>query len=125
MHCRGGGRRLESRRSAPHMEKHIIWLLAEIDRWKADGLVSAEQADRIRARYGRPDAAAAGPQGSIPWGLIVFASAGAIVIGLGVILLFAYNWDEIPKPGKLARSEERRVGKECSKQCRSRWSPYH
>ena len=25
----------------------------------------------------------------------------------------------------LLRSEERRVGKECSKQCRSRWSPYH
>ena len=24
-----------------------------------------------------------------------------------------------------ARSEERRVGKECSQQCRSRWSPYH
>ena len=23
------------------------------------------------------------------------------------------------------RSEERRVGKECSQQCRSRWSPYH
>ena len=27
--------------------------------------------------------------------------------------------------GPGARSEERRVGKECSKQCRSRWSPYH
>ena len=25
----------------------------------------------------------------------------------------------------LARSEERRVGKECSLTCRSRWSPYH
>ena len=25
----------------------------------------------------------------------------------------------------LARSEERRVGKECSLLCRSRWSPYH
>ena len=24
-----------------------------------------------------------------------------------------------------ARSEERRVGKECSLLCRSRWSPYH
>ena len=24
-----------------------------------------------------------------------------------------------------ARSEERRVGKECNGQCRSRWSPYH
>jgi autotransporter-associated beta strand protein len=27
--------------------------------------------------------------------------------------------------GNLTRSEERRVGKECSSTCRSRWSPYH
>src|SRR3546814_6245799 len=27
--------------------------------------------------------------------------------------------------GQLARSEERRVGKECVRTCRSRWSPYH
>src|SRR3546814_12028058 len=26
---------------------------------------------------------------------------------------------------KLARSEERRVGKECVSTCRSRWAPYH
>ena len=26
---------------------------------------------------------------------------------------------------RMARSEERRVGKECSSPCRSRWSPYH
>ena len=26
---------------------------------------------------------------------------------------------------KLKRSEERRVGKECTSWCRSRWSPYH
>jgi hypothetical protein len=25
----------------------------------------------------------------------------------------------------VARSEERRVGKECRRLCRSRWSPYH
>ena len=31
------------------------------------------------------------------------------------------------RPGWQAgpRSEERRVGKECTEQCRSRWSPYH
>src|SRR6058998_6588 len=30
------------------------------------------------------------------------------------------------EPGVVvARSEERRVGKECSSPCRSRWSPYH
>ena len=26
---------------------------------------------------------------------------------------------------RIFRSEERRVGKECSEPCRSRWSPYH
>src|SRR3546814_3629599 len=32
-----------------------------------------------------------------------------------------------PLPGELLwdRSEERRVGKECVRTCRSRWSPYH
>src|SRR3546814_19316409 len=30
-----------------------------------------------------------------------------------------FPWEE------LARSEERRVGKECVSTCRSRWSPYH
>ena len=33
-----------------------------------------------------------------------------------------------PEPGwcqRTARSEERRVGKECLRLCRSRWSPYH
>ena len=29
------------------------------------------------------------------------------------------------KEGRFARSEERRVGKECRALCRSRWSPYH
>src|SRR3546814_17477610 len=28
-------------------------------------------------------------------------------------------------PGSIARSDERRVGKECVSTCRSRWSPYH
>ena len=27
--------------------------------------------------------------------------------------------------GAVERSEERRVGKECERLCRSRWSPYH
>ena len=30
-----------------------------------------------------------------------------------------------PAPASVIRSEERRVGKECSLTCRSRWSPYH
>ena len=34
-------------------------------------------------------------------------------------------WTEYGKRFELHRSEERRVGKECSLTCRSRWSPYH
>ena len=37
--------------------------------------------------------------------------------------------DGVPEEHKagidMARSEERRVGKECLRLCRSRWSPYH
>src|SRR3546814_18119330 len=32
---------------------------------------------------------------------------------------------ELGTVSTLARSEERRVGKECVSTCRSRWSPYH
>ena len=35
-----------------------------------------------------------------------------------------FGKDLIPKITE-ARSEERRVGKECLRLCRSRWSPYH
>jgi uncharacterized membrane protein len=77
------------------MSKQTRWLLSEIERWIADDIISPQQAVRLRQRYAVSDA---GP----PWGLLVFASAGALVVGLGIILLFAYNWDQIPKFGKLA-----------------------
>ena len=35
----------------------------------------------------------------------------------------AVQWKQLRD--ELARSEERRVGKECQSTCRSRWSPYH
>ena len=55
---------------------------------------------------------------------IVAQSSGAITEmwwepGQGV------NVDPLAKFVGAPRSEERRVGKECTEQCRSRWSPYH
>ena len=56
-----------------------------------------------------------------------------IILGLGLILFIKMS----PFMGGILgactiyimvrkqRSEERRVGKECSSECRSRWSPYH
>lgn len=81
------------------MSKEHRWLAAEIDRWIADGVITSEQGAALRARY----PVAPEPQGaSLSWGLIVFFALGAVVVGLGVVLLFAYNWALIPKAGKLA-----------------------
>ena len=43
----------------------------------------------------------------------------------GTVVSFTYGFDQDPSPSVVKRSEERRVGKECTSWCRSRWSPYH
>jgi len=77
------------------VKKHIQWLAQEIDLWVREGVVTQAQAQAIRSRYPNAEEAHA-------WGRIAFAVAGAVLIGLGVILLFAYNWEKIPKYSKLA-----------------------
>ena len=53
----------------------------------------------------------------------------AIQVGLLHILIrhtsASLALGENASPAVRRRSEERRVGKECSSPCRSRWSPYH
>ena len=44
--------------------------------------------------------------------------------GINVSLALRQLGEETKALG-FARSEERRVGKECTSRCRSRWSPYH
>ena len=46
-------------------------------------------------------------------------------IGEAARLIEYGDADAMIAGGAEARSEERRVGKECNGQCRSRWSPYH
>ena len=67
------------------------------------------------------------------------ADAAAIVEGMGASAVDVNMGCPVPKISKhnagcslmrdpshaAARSEERRVGKECATLCRSRWSPYH
>ena len=50
------------------------------------------------------------------------AIAGVFPIDSGSIKI---DGVEISKMPEWKRSEERRVGKECLRLCRSRWSPYH
>jgi uncharacterized membrane protein len=76
------------------MKKHIRWLVSEIETWVHDGIIDDTQAEEIRERYSTPEQTG-------NWGRVVFAAFGAILIGLGVILLFAYNWDKMHKFAKL------------------------
>jgi uncharacterized membrane protein len=77
------------------MSKEIRWLWSESKGWVERGLISEEQAGRIRGLY--PE-----PRGGLPWAMIIFSGLGAVIAGLGIILLFAYNWKEMHRFSKLA-----------------------
>src|SRR3546814_7359081 len=51
--------------------------------------------------------------------------AGAFLLSSGLMIQLAAKALPAAKRGRLVRSEESRVGKECVRPCRSRWSPFH
>ena len=63
-----------------------------------------------------------------PWYRLVIAGLSAVIIG-AFWLFLKYGkygiWIRATTQDRVMRSEERRVGKECTSWCRSRWSPYH
>ena len=91
-------------------------LSAEVTQWQADGLISEEQAGAILARYGLategglPGEPAAtnsigsadstgdlAEQGSVVSRAIsIIGVMGALLVGLGIIIYVAANWDVIP-----------------------------
>lgn len=69
----------------------LLQVLPELVR---EGLITAEQAERIRTRY--PLAATDGGGRT----LTLFGVLGALLIGLGVILVVAHNWDDLSRVGR-------------------------
>ncbi|WP_269617586.1 DUF2157 domain-containing protein [Zhongshania sp. BJYM1] len=82
------------------MENNNPWLRAEIAQWLREGIINDQQAKALYARY--PAFVAYRPKGDGAWGRVIFALLGAGVFGLGVVLLFAYNWDGMHRYAKLA-----------------------
>lgn len=68
-------------------QKEAAWLLSELPSLVDKGVLDAAAAGRLRAHY-------AGGAGARPgWGMLLLAVGGAALVGLGVILIFAHNWD--------------------------------
>ena len=70
------------------MQKEAAWLLGELGGLVGKGVLDEAAAARLRAHYAQ---AAGGSR--LGWGMILLATGGASLIGLGVILIFAHNWE--------------------------------
>jgi uncharacterized membrane protein len=94
------------------MDNNNPWLRAEIAQWLREGIITDEQATTLYARYPAMVYARAGGgsrvgvgrsySGDGRWGKVIFAALGVAIFGMGVILLFAYNWADMHRYLKLA-----------------------
>lgn len=66
----------------------------ELEELLANNVITSEVADKIRAYYERPSS------GSNRM-VIAFGIIGALLVGMGVVLIIAHNWDNLPTPAKL------------------------
>ena len=81
------------------MGKHLRWLYEQLPGLVQQGVLTAEAAEKLRQHYGpaaKPDA-----RRLI---LVLFGVLGAVLIGGGIILLLAHNWDELGRPVRTALS---------------------
>ena len=93
--------------------RHDLWVVTEFDS-DQDG-----ELDRVHVDVTRPEQTES--EGlAVP---VVYESS-PYYSGTGTTKE-QYMWNPRQQLGEFPRSEERRVGKECSVTCRSRWSPDH
>lgn len=63
--------------------------------WQREGLISAEQERAILARIGAGEPRLIGAL-RLGWLITAVSIIGALILGAGVVLLFAANWEEMP-----------------------------
>ncbi|MEI6082784.1 MAG: DUF2157 domain-containing protein [Verrucomicrobiota bacterium] len=72
--------------------KQIQWLYEELPKLTQAGVVPAEVAEKLRQHYGAAEC------GGRRWAIVLFGILGGALIGAGIILLLAHNWDELSRP---------------------------
>jgi len=78
------------------------WLRVEVGKWVAERLLRPEQARMILARYGLVEGGE-NPRSLRQTQIVYLVSAvGAILMGIGVLVLVGANWEAIPRVARLA-----------------------
>lgn len=79
------------------MRREVAWLHAELPDLIARGVLTPETADALKRHYGTSDRSAAAG-----WGQVLLASFGALLVGGGIILILAHNWEDLGRPARAA-----------------------
>lgn len=77
------------------MRDPITWLEKELPVWQAQGFIHPDQAERLRTHYRRNP-----PGGSRNLLVILFGVIGALLIGGGIMLIVAHNWNELSRAAR-------------------------
>lgn len=73
--------------------KNINWLENELPLLEEAGVLNAETAGRVNSYYAEQTTGTGGAS----WAVTMFSILGALLIGGGIILLFAHNWDQLSR----------------------------
>lgn len=86
-------------------QKHTEWLRGELPLLVDEGVITADAADALRARYGLSATASEHSGGAgLNLGLILFSVLGSAMVGFGIILLMAHNWAELGRGARTVLS---------------------
>lgn len=72
--------------------RYLRWLYEELPDWVSRGIISPEQSERLKSHYGAVEAKPA-----FNVGFLVAGMLGALLVGSGIILIFAYNWEDLSR----------------------------
>lgn len=78
--------------------RRVAWLYAELPALVERGVLTSEAADALRRHYGHSDADLLRSR----WREVLLAGLGALLVGGGIILILAHNWDELGRPARAA-----------------------
>ena len=87
-----------------HNRREKEFLRREIPGWVDDGLITADQKEKILARYedaAQAELAAKSPQRVVSWMPVILIVAAVVLVGAGLSLFYAANWRKMTPPLKL------------------------